>query len=276
MRQRLFYIATSGSSASTWLARTLSMHEEIIVSHGSEIPAFKNSDEFLEYYAPLLKRSRFLLGAIHMTAAHGCRMRQAILRFGGAFAGILRHPIARTCSQFTHKNKAEFHTKLDRQELFKVDDTAQIHAACLKFLGRAELQPSQIEFLRATIQTLRNDLDLMVNATPDELFFYETIVSDPREYRRLFAHISQGQLAMEQSLETAIYETGVINPHLPKRGQSNEELFFNLSADLKAIFAIALLVYSYRGDIIKRYLAYGYDVTSPLSNEIISKVKAQM
>jgi hypothetical protein len=143
-------------------------------------------------------------------------------------------------------------------------------------LGRAELQPSQIEFLRATIQTLRNDLDLMVNATPDELFFYETIVSDPREYRRLFAHISQGQLAMEQSLETAIYETGVINPHLPKRGQSNEELFFNLSADLKAIFAIALLVYSYRGDIIKRYLAYGYDVTSPLSNEIISKVKAQM
>ena len=59
MRQKLFYISTSGSSASTWLARTLSMHEEIIVSHGSEIPAFKNSNEFLEYYAPLLKRSRF-------------------------------------------------------------------------------------------------------------------------------------------------------------------------------------------------------------------------
>ena len=252
------------------------MHEEIRVSHGAEIPAFQDPDEFLEYYAPLLKRSQFLLGAIHMDGAHGCRMRQPLLRFGGAFAGILRHPIARTCSQFTHKNKTEFYTKPDRKRLFKHDDTAEIYAACLKFLRRPELQPSQIEFLRATIQTLRNDLDLMGNATPDELFFYETIVSDPREYRRLCDHISQGQLEIEKSLETAIYETGVINPHLLKHAQSNEELFFKLSDDLKAIFTIALMVYSRRGDIIKRYIAYGYDVTSPLSNEIISKVRAQM
>ena len=145
------------------------MHEEIRVSHGAEIPAFQDPDEFLEYYAPLLKRSQFLLGAIHMDGAHGCRMRQPLLRFGGAFAGILRHPIARTCSQFTHKNKTEFYTKPDRKRLFKHDDTAEIYAACLKFLRRPELQPSQIEFLRATIQTLRNDLDLMGNATPDEL-----------------------------------------------------------------------------------------------------------
>ena len=78
---KLFYISTAGSSASTWLARTLSMHEEIIVSHGSEIPPFTNPNEFLEYYSPLLERSQFLLGAIHMSDAHGCRMRRPIINF---------------------------------------------------------------------------------------------------------------------------------------------------------------------------------------------------
>ena len=75
-------------------------------------------------------------------------------------------------------------------------------------------------------------------------------------------------------METAIYETGVINPHLPKRGQSNEELFASLSDDLIAIFTIAIMVYSYRGGIVKRYLSYGYDVTSLLNNEVISKAKS--
>jgi len=251
------------------------MHEEIAVSHGTEIPAFSNPNDFFEYYQPLLETSHCFLGAIHMSDAHGCRMRLPILKFGGVFAGMLRDPITRTCSQFTAKNQAEFQRRPGRERLFRLHaDTAEIHAACLKFLGRAKLQPSQIEFLRATIQTLRNDLDLMCNATPDELFFYETLVSDPGEYRRLCVHITQGQLDVEKSLETAIYETGVINPHLPKRGQSNEELFFGLSDDLKAIFTIAVIVYSYRGGIIKRYFTFGYDVTSPLSEETISEAKS--
>ena len=275
MRKKLFYISTSGSSASVWLARTLSMHEEMRVSHGTEIPDFRTPNEFLEYYEPLLTKSHCFLGAIHMSDAHGCRMRLPLLNFGGSFAGMLRDPITRTCSQFSAKNQAEFQTRPGRERLFRSHaDTAEIHAACLKFLGRAELQPSQIEFLRATIQTLRNDLDLMCNATPDELFFYETLVSDPREYRRLCAHISQGQLTIEKSLETAIYETGVINPHLPKRGQTSEELFFSLSDDLKAMFTIAVMVYSYRGGIIKRYREFGYEVTSPLGKDVISDAKS--
>ena len=274
-RAKLFYISTSGSSASLWLARTLSMHEEIIVSHGSEIPAFANPNDFLEYYIPLLKKSHFLLGAIHMADAHGCRMRLPILNFGGAFAGILRNPIARTCSQFTSKNQKEFQTRLGRERLFSSSkDTAEIHAACLKFLGLTQLQPSQIEFLRATIQTLRNDLDLMCNATPDELFFYESLVSDPLEYRRLCTHISHGRLTLGKSLEEAVFAVGVINPHLSKQAQTSEELFHSLSDDLQAIFTIAARVYALRGGIVKRYLAHGYDISSPLSNELIFEAES--
>ena len=55
---------------------------------------------------------------------------------------------------------------------------------------------------------LRNDLDLMCNTVPDELFYYETIVSDPREYNRLCTHISQGQLHIDKFLEKGFAKQG--------------------------------------------------------------------
>ena len=99
-------------------------------------------------------------------------------------------------------------------------------------------------------------------------------MSDPREYNRLCTHISQGQLHIDKFLEKRIYETGVINPHLPISQQSGQELFSSLADDLQAMFTIAVMVYSYRGGIIKRYKDHGYDVTSPLSNEVVADAKS--
>tara|TARA_B100000315_G_C14538479_1_gene569637 strand:+ start:318 stop:1364 length:1047 start_codon:yes stop_codon:yes gene_type:complete len=112
----MYYISTRGSSASEWLAKTLSMHPQIVCfratrrfppyGHGKDKYGKSNID--LNGRPPMFSAEAFMEGLLECTRAthgekifgsihgyHGLRAKDPCEKRGGIFSYIIRHPVSR-------------------------------------------------------------------------------------------------------------------------------------------------------------------------------------
>lgn len=110
-----FYISSYGGSATAWLSASLSSHPDIVCYHGTmSFPPGRADRQFHRVHPREFVRSlvvsaeatRFkkAFGSIH--GYHGTSAQEAVENFGGAFCGIIRHPINRLKS-LSHIHLAE-------------------------------------------------------------------------------------------------------------------------------------------------------------------------
>jgi len=105
----MFYISTTGHSASTWLAAALSSHPKVICFHGTaDIPP----DSGLNLSPQQIAQSFYLMdqncqhtgakvfGSCHDDKNNGTRLKKAFTDLGGNFFSMLRDPVQRINSLF--------------------------------------------------------------------------------------------------------------------------------------------------------------------------------
>lgn len=110
MQSKYFYISTRGAAASTWLANLINNYPMFLAIHGTRsVPPFQSgiadqsSQEFfdrLPEYRDKRKPGAKFIGGIH--GYYGITAKHEVEKRGGVFVSIIRHPIKRIHSLFSH------------------------------------------------------------------------------------------------------------------------------------------------------------------------------
>lgn len=110
MQTKYFYISTMGATASSWLANLLNAYPTVLAIHGARsVPPFQSGTgdqlpgEFfnkLPSYRDIRKPGAKIIGGIH--GYYGLTAKAEVEKRGGIFISIIRDPIKRIHSLFSH------------------------------------------------------------------------------------------------------------------------------------------------------------------------------
>ena len=271
-RAPIFFISSSGSSATTWLAQEITKHPRIECLH-SPNGRFTNSHQLIQFLSNEAQASGRIVGAIHMTSAHGTVMRSPIISAGGKFIGLLRHPIHRVSSQFTAKQKlpASIHryTNIthDLHRLFGI-----LMAALEQIKGGA-LNDIELEFTRVAVTIISSDMQLMTRADKNELFRFEDFTTDLNTFSQLLKTIVNGVFEIEETFLNSAFLSQGINKHHSGNVGSPEEVFSGWSHMLKQIYIASLLYCSQGNSVFDEYESFGYTPLSDRSSNVFGEAK---
>lgn len=109
MKHKLFYISSRGHSATTWLARAISMHPKVVCWHGTRfIPPYETGrgemtpDQFMDGLLACSESCQWqkVFGACH--GYYGTQAKAATEQRDGLFSHVYRDPIHRLNSMLHH------------------------------------------------------------------------------------------------------------------------------------------------------------------------------
>ena len=199
--KEFFYISSYGGSATAWIAKSLSLHPEIVCFHGTRnIPPRSNNlsqpemtpDEFMDGLLTCRKSvmlSKFF-GAIH--GFYGTIAYESVTKRNGAFASIFRNPVKRIHSLYTH----HFETTL--------------HKSGHPYQGMEEDQFNLFKHL--CNDTIRFDAEIASQTDIETCFAMEDLVKQPVTYKKLFRIITP-QLDISENYIKKIFSIGCFNKH---------------------------------------------------------------
>ncbi|MDX2346781.1 MAG: hypothetical protein QNK11_07925 [Legionella sp.] len=247
MTPRYFYISSRGASASTWLFNLLNTHPNILTVHGTRsIPPYQSgtadqsAKEFFNRfpaYRDVRKTNAHIIGGIH--GYYGLSAKLAVEKHGGVFLSIIRDPIKRIHSLFSHSfrnyiensnglsNNASIYDMIkndyldfrpDRVALnkdyqrHKIKSTLSTLKATLKGETRISFPsvytingekllftPVEQTFLDLCASIFNDDLTLMRALNPNDIYKMEDIVSNQATCMKLMAKISSETISFSES-----------------------------------------------------------------------------
>jgi len=203
-----FFISSSGSMATAWLARVLDSSARIKCFHGAvdllpkELISSPNLGVVFNALAKVAVADRLWAGAVHLGSAHGVTALEKAVSKNAVFVALVRNPIAATNSQYTEKTRME-----------GALPTARGWAATGPFSQSfGDVTEEEALFLRCATSVVKHYLECAT--LPDRLVFrFETYTNTYAEIQRLLASISRGQIAEDADVEAAFNQLGVINSH---------------------------------------------------------------
>jgi hypothetical protein len=262
----IFYISSSGSSATAWLAKTLSSNEKIICHHAYDLSQHKNSSEFFDTLEKEAKNIGGWAGAIHCSGAHGVFLRKAINSWGGKFAGIIRDPILRTSSKITEK--LSWATQ-ERQTVMLTEFRSKIPALVHALEGElGSINANNMEFLNAAYKTIYYDTQLMVESSPTELFHFEKFTTDINNYSLLMKHVTRNSAHINDDFLECAFHTTLMNRHHKNAPLGANEVFDQWDGAAQFIFACCMHYCDKRYNTLSLYKSLGYLGLPQISREL--------
>lgn len=301
---KYFYISTIGGSASTWLTSILNTHEDIFSVHGTRsIPPSPSGNgdippaEFfrlLSRYKELMKPSATVLGGIH--GYYGVSALDEVKKLNGTFLGVIRHPIKRIHSLFSHninnfylvgKNdvyshivNAKLNINIDRFIKPKVGLKRKIKSLMARNTDQVELRIegktvflTGIEkmFFDLCHNIINDDLILTNHVYSKNIYKMEHLVSERKYCLAMFEKITQSTIDLNtpqfiSSLDSQFKKT--LNKHTNSEHQIME--LYQLWPDsFKFIYQSVLRHFG--GDrIVNMYRdTYGYDIPLLIDHNFI-------
>ena len=272
-----FYISSSGSTATAWLAKTFSLHPEIHLPHGNpiDLPLDPRNEELIKHLNKMARgevsqKSGSITGGIHWSNTHGTTLRKAVQKLGGKFAGIIREPIPRVYSQFIVKSKAGV-VRPETKQAFIQGDITLFKAYCLAL--KREPEQAELELLRACRSTFYHDGAIMLNCSRKEIFKFEDFTADIDHYKTLMKHVIGDKVTITDEFIKLAFNTKPINHHIRCKARKTPEIIFqNLSHEYQLLFTMTFLhlereeytkrpsnsKFAYRPTVLTLYGANGY------------------
>jgi hypothetical protein len=277
----MFYILTSGSTASVWLSRVLTQHPDIVCFHGvkrlsldadnpSEPAARRFVHELNNLYS--LSQGEQLFGSTHGFAA--TEIAPEIAAVEGSFTATIRHPITRLNSLF-HR-MAEVIATVD----LPVEDIYRPFRENERELGdigerKAELKPLLADYAYQfdvlCNNVLQEDTFILNEMDRQDVFEYEKLIADPEYFRACFERIAEGcrhfmaisttrrgaaRLECSQSYLDRVFAMGIVNKKTFGH-DSPEDVFAKWPERFKASFRQHVQRQGGK-DAVDRYASFGY------------------
>lgn len=171
----VFNISSCGASATVWLTALLNSHPKVFCIHAMRECPFTGEEvsaaqviEGLNFLWSRTEQKRSI-GLIHSyyDADTYTQFREA----GGGFMAIVRHPVFRIHSLFTHHFRYVQQNTIRHGDVYRtIEEDGRVEELCGMFSKRAE-------------ETLYSDLSNMSMLQPDEIALFERLVSDASHCR---------------------------------------------------------------------------------------------
>ncbi|MBF0193897.1 MAG: hypothetical protein HQL71_05030 [Magnetococcales bacterium] len=263
----IFYGSSWGGTATSWLAKVLSMHDDLQCYHGARY--FKDSQNNEDIsglnFAEELKRKAqkgLCVGGIH--GYHGDHMEKPITDLGGAFGFLTRDPIQRISSLFNHhltnsKNPENFTTYKNMLDTFNNlnDEMMQylIESGCFtKALdsNSTDTIDENMLFTWNIGHALLFESSVLNSKSPT--FKMEEFTTNPEKFKELFNYFTQESLTCSKNYLDKVFAVGKNNTHRKTRLTSVDE-FNRWRENQKLIFYILI---KNNSALLDYYDAIGY------------------
>jgi hypothetical protein len=196
----MFYILTCGSTASVWLARALSRHPEIVCFHGVKTiaanpridPAEPLARQFVRELVHLYQCSEgeCVFGGIHGFGA--AEIAPEIAAIDGAFAAMIRHPIARLNSLFHREADNLGEIDLPSGDIYSPFREAESNSpAANPFQSGSPFAAYVRRFYDLCRSVVDEDAFILDNMAEPDIFRYESITADPAYFRACFERLAE-------------------------------------------------------------------------------------
>ena len=287
-----FYISSSGSTATAWLAKAISSHPLMNCHHG-HLPGWNPDSknwhkEMVQIFESLSSSNtkankKLVNGATHINTIHGDIARQTVLSMGGRFAGLTREPTARISSQYISKKTNLSDTKgrensLKKYALFPVH--APIANAVTISLQR-EMDLDELEFFRACVMTFLHDYTIMRHSREEEVFKFEDFTQQIDVYTSLLRFITNNTINFSDDFLEKSFNSKKINQHHSTPPKDPDYLYEMWSDVQKAIYFITFhMVNNFCKtkqpecqSLYLQYKKYNYNPLPELSKKLQDKYK---
>ncbi|HUC62617.1 MAG TPA: hypothetical protein VMF53_11740 [Alphaproteobacteria bacterium] len=270
----MFYVSTVGSTASLWFARALSMHPEINCFHGVRSLAPQNGDSTSKEFVRSLTHLYFLcqgekvFGSIH--GYDGSDIEPEIRAIEGAYAGMIRHPIARIHSLFHREVPLIGTLELPPEDIYRPFREGALPDFHFDDFG-IHFNPYARCFYTLCVRTIDQDTWMLERLDEAQIFRFERLVAERDYFRACFETIAEGcrhvmeinprrpgppRLKATERYLDKVFAMGVVNPK--NTGATEvEEIFAAWPPFFKHIFTTALKAYGGPA-AVERYARFGY------------------
>ncbi len=285
----LFYISSFGGSASAWLSKVLSMHPDIVCFHGTRsVPPRPSNENDMDPNVFMDSLNICSTGCFNQKifgAAHGyygIMAKEAVLDRGGVFAGIVRHPIRRIHSIFTHVVDNTEGLEYKKEDIYRLHFPGETEDLENRFDkdGHIRLSPAEVSFKSVCQATLLYDRQCIDGIDNDKLFLMENFVSDRQYFKKLVETLTSNKLEVTDKYLDRVFSLGVENRH------SNMKLTPEQIYDQwPNVFKFAYLYHMLQCggmDLQNRYIKLGYkmppycNVVLPLGSKVFVVNKAAL
>ncbi len=247
----MFYISSFGGSATLWLAASFSKHPDVVCFHGSRCfppnPYNRNPvtpEVFIENLldCEFATRDRKVFGHIH--GFDGLAAKEATEAKDGVFAAMLRHPMKRIESLFSHYYDHRLQMPIDNGDIYQsIKDHGLARDSFTPMFNQHEVPLTQVEyqFMWVCEGTLRHDMECLAGLKPHQLIKMEEITTRPEYFAQVFRMMTKDKFPvtkefLEYSFTEAFADADARNSHALKK-RSPEEQFHAWPWSFKFIFA---------------------------------------
>lgn len=203
----VFFISSIGASATQWLSSKLSMHPEIVCFHsaGTFPPNIITADGYMDF---LVKAASYAGHQKIFGGCHGFDGQQALRatkKAGGVFATILRDPVKRIHSLFTHHYTTETGysgTNIYQNIRESGEDFLENRSDPENFRSNPVLKL----FFTDVFQVIGYDL-FSINCTTEPLFKMEQFISDPEYFSTVVKQLTDGKAVVTEDYLERVYQS---------------------------------------------------------------------
>ncbi|MBF0379662.1 MAG: hypothetical protein HQL69_01510 [Magnetococcales bacterium] len=273
----IFYASSWGGTATSWLAKVLSIHEDLQCYHGTRhFEDSGNTEELtcLDFAKGLKARAKngLWVGGIH--GYHGSHMEKPISDLGGSFGFLTRDPIQRISSLFNHHLSESQKPQNHHNYKIMLDQFSRVNADMIQYLVSLNCFPNIAE----NEQISTTDMELLftwnvghamhfeasILASKAETFKMEDYTTDPEHFKTLFNYFTQGYLTCSQDYLDQVFAVGKTNTHRIERASSLAE-FYSWNKHNKMIFYVIMKC---NAGLVDYYDAIGYPAIKQILNKI--------
>ena len=257
-----FNISTRGGSATWWIATILRQHPDIVCLHGREGPFAKGEPEPAAVLQVLeAERTRTggkTVGAVHLF--YGTEPCKAFVAAGGTFTCVLRNPLTRIHSLFTHHCRLDLRHSAPEgapiyQSLIDAGLATGAPVSTIPFVTVEATRPADVLFRLICDSVLAFDRDILTNA-PDGIALFERLTED-RGY--LFDWLGRLLGGADDLLSRAV-DAGFdnrVNSHVGDARLTPEEVFEVWPDAFRKAFLRSMLLQDWN-PLLTAYASVGY------------------
>lgn len=271
--KKYFNLISCGRTATHWIAKSLSLHPDVMCAHGPELSPYREDEDEMErtarhhreaeqmaslnldeYYDILERREFKAYGVIHGIAGFDAVHRPGFYRRQYYVAGLTRHPVARTQS-FASRWLFEYeHLEGERSEMMAraIERLAQARTWGLPLPPTDAIALPDRLFISGAIWMLANE---PVKDREIPCFRIEDITSNRDNFAGFFRELTQGGIPLTDDYLDAVMQfpsQDRMNPAAPP------DTVYNDWPEWKQRFLTQLLA---REGVTKRYEELGYDLS---------------
>ncbi len=191
----IFTISSRGGSATLWLNTLLNRHPEVVSFHGFREDPFDagsllTPEKLADWLLVMRDRSAYetpdylpsnSFGTVH--TYWGSEPKDAFLSKGGSFTAILRDPVRRINSLFSHhylRDVREYpdwrSRRVDYDGLRKEQEVRDSSDIAITEIQNDTYTPTEKWFVNLCGEILASDLDIATNCEPAQILRYEDLV----------------------------------------------------------------------------------------------------